>query len=482
MIQWVGSMDKKIILKKNALSVEMALLIDDELIHYYVDSVLEDNLQNRIVIGQVKQVVKNLNAVFVDYGEEKNGMLHLKQVPLCYQNKIQQGFSLPVQIVKQNIGEKGHKLTAKLNLMGKYLVCLPFEPGVHISKKIGDPISRDNIKKALEQEIDSEYGFIARTHAEEASLDEILMDAKALVEQANTLLNQGQYLTKGSILYQEPAPIEQMILEQVVKNSELEIVCNDETLLSTLQSKIEAYGGQHEVTYTYFNEKQNLFSIYSLTKKIDQITKRKVWLKSGGNLIIDYTEAMTIIDVNSAKAILTKNAEKATLALNKEATKEAIMQILRRNLSGMILVDLVEMKSAASKLEIYEYAKQILDWYGERSTKVYPLTELGLLQFSRTKKYQCVSHQLMEACTGCHMPYTRHSFLWALIKLEEQLSTVQLEQEKQKVYLKLCPDFYDQMLQCEMIRTLEAYYSVEIEMEKTEEKENKIILCQFYKR
>ena len=475
-------MNKKILIKKNALSMEMALLVNEELTQYYVDSTLETNWQNRIAIGQVKQVVKNLKAAFVDYGADKNGMLHFKQIPEAYLPKLQQGYSLPVQITKQNIGEKGHKLTAKLNITGKYLVCLPFEPGIHVSKKISSSTVREQIKKSLEMQLDTSYGFIVRTHANGVPIEEILQDARNLMHKVDQFLTSGQYLVKGSVLYEEPAPIYQMLIEQLVKKDGLEIICNHQDVFKQIEHTVEEYGHTEKVHLSYCQDEKAIFSIYGVTKKIDQLTKRKIWLKNGGNLIIDYTEAMTIMDVNSAKAILTKNPEKATLELNKEATKEAVLQILRRNLSGMIIVDLVEMKNPTHKLEVYEYAKELLDTYGDHLTKVYPLTELGLLQFSRTKKYQCVSHQLLESCHKCHMPYVKESFLMALMKLEDQLRGIDLEETRQAVYLQVQPDFYEKMIEQNVIECLEAHYHVKIEMEKSHLGAEKNILCQFYKR
>ncbi|MBE6022831.1 MAG: hypothetical protein E7231_06310 [Cellulosilyticum sp.] len=481
-VQWAESMNKKILIKKNALSMEMALLINDELTQYYVDSTLEVNWQNRIAIGQVKQVVKNLKAAFVDYGVDKNGMLHFKQIPEIYLSKLQQGYSLPVQITKQNIGEKGHKLTAKLNITGKYLVCLPFEPGIHISKKIHNSAMREQIKHTLEAKVDTSYGFIVRTHANDAQLEEIIEDARQLINKVDQLLEEGQYLVKGSVLYEEPAPIYQMLIEQLTKKNPIEIICNDQEELMEIRKIVNEYGDMKQVSLQYCQDENNIFSIYGLTKKIDQLTKRKIWLKNGGNLIIDYTEAMTIIDVNSAKAILTKNAEKATLELNKEAIKESILQMLRRNLSGMVIVDLVEMKNPEHKLEVYEYAKMLLETYGDRLTKVYPLTELGLLQFSRTKKYQCVAHQLLEGCQKCHMPYVKESFLMSLMRLEDQLKGVGIEETRQAVYLQVHSDFYEKMIEQNVISCLEACYPIKIEMEKGLIGTEKNILCQFYKR
>ena len=461
--------------------MEMALLINDELTQYYVDSMLDANLQNCIAVGQVKQVVKNLNAVFVDYGADKNGMLHFKQIPECYTHKLQQGYCLPVQITKQNIGEKGHKLTAKLNIVGKYLVCLPFEPGIHLSKKMSLSL-REQIKKALEEELKTSYGFIVRTHASEVTIEDIIEDAKMLIDRVDQLLTSSNYLVKGSVLYRELTPIYQMIIEQINKADELEIIYNDESIVTSIEKIIHDYGKAKTIKLSYCADENAIYAIYGVTKKIEQIMKRKIWLKNGGNLIIDYTEAMTIIDVNSAKAILTKNPDKAILQLNKEAVKEAVLQILRRNLSGMIIVDLVEMKNPQYKLDIYEYAKMLLEEYGDSLTKVYPLTELGLLQFSRTKKYQCVAYQLLDACSKCHVPYANESFLMSVMKLEDQLRGIDPKEGRQAVYLQVIPNIYEKMIEQNVISCLENHYPVKIEMEKSHLGAEKNILCQFYKR
>ena len=475
-------MNKKIIIQKNVLTTELALLINDEFVQYYIESALESNLQNKIVMGQVMQIVKNLNAVFVDYGDEKNGILHFKQIPELYKNKLNIGSRLPVQIVKQNIGEKGHKLTSKLNLTGKYLVCLPFEEGINISKKITKTAYRERLKMHIENAVGNEYGFIVRTHAREVTIEEIVEDAKELVCTANQILQGKDFLSKGTVLYEEPSVIYQVLMEYLEKNIPIEIVCNDRDYINTLQGLIAKYSHVDVTKITLREERQSIFSNYSLQKKIDELLKRKIWLKNGGNLIVDYTEAMTIMDVNSAKAVLTKNPDKATLELNKEATKEAILQILRRNLSGIIIVDLVEMKHMHHKDEIFEYAKRLIEDYGDKRTKVYPLTELGLLQFSRTKKYQCIPHQLLGQCTGCHMPYIKGSFLFEMMAVEHKLKSLQLEDDRQALFLEAHPDFYNILKSSEITSLLEAYYPVKIQLEKGSTGENKKILCQFYQR
>lgn len=474
-------MNKKIIVEKNALTVQVAFMKEDELIRFHISSLFEPDLQNKIVIGQVMQVVKNLKAAFVDYGNEKNGMLHFKQVPDAYLNKLQPGVRLPVQIVKQNIGEKGHKLTAKVNLSGRYLICLPFEPGINISKKITDQLLRQRLKEYLgAQDYAKRYGFIVRTHAEKVPFEVLMEDARQLVEKADQLMQTKDYLSKGTVLYEELSAGCQMIVDTLMGEEDVEIVCNDKLYLEELYQMARAYACHEKTKFTLYEGMLSIWAAFSLGKKIDEMLKRRVWLKSGGNLMIDYTEAMTVIDVNSAKAVVTKSPDKAALNLNKEAVKEAILQMNRRNLSGMIIVDLVEMKSSEAKKEIYNEAKRLLEYYEDSRSKVYPLTELGLLQFSRTKKYQCLPHQLLTSCTGCGAGYGKKSFLYEMMKLEEKLKQVKLTDEKQTVYLEVCPEYAEQATLKESLSRLEAYYPVNFNVLKSKITNDKNILCQFY--
>lgn len=474
-------MDRKIIIEKNALTVRMAMLKDNEFIYFYISELFEPEIQNKVVIGQVMQVVKNLNAIFVDYGNEKNGMLHFKQIPEMLQDKIQPGSRLPVQIIKQNVGEKGHKLTAKLNIAGQYLVCLPFEPGINISKKITDVKYRKILKETLQAlENPFKYGFIVRTHAEKATLQQIIKDAKSLIDRTHDLMAHKDYLSKGTVLYEEMPMIKQRVIEALSNELAYEVICNDEEYLCTLKQLSKEYPCHQDTVFTYYKESFSIWSTFSLNKKIEELLRRKVWLRNGGNLIIDYTEAMTIIDVNSAKAVLTKSPEKAVLQLNKEAIREGILQMLRRNLSGMIIMDLVEMKNDKYKEEVYEYAKMLLSQYEDRQTKVYPLTELGLMQFSRTKKYQCLPHQLLSECEQCKLPYGEESFLQEMIKLEEKIRQLEENVHRQDVYLTVCGSYYDKMQTYSILKLLEEAYTIKLHVEKAIPNKNKNILCQFY--
>ncbi len=475
-------MKKQILIEKNVLSTQIAVLQEGEFISFYLETCLKADKQNRIVVGQVEQVVKNLKAVFVDFGEEKNGLLHMKQVPECYQNKLFPGSRLPVQVVKQNTGEKGHKLTGKVNLMGRFLVCLPFETGINISKKIKEQEIREALKQKLQTLSDGKYGFVVRTTAKDASESLLEKDALELIAKADAFMKAKDCLSKGSELYEDPPLLMQVVREEIEGIEEVEVVCNQQSILDAIKTDLGVAEDESFVTFKLCNEIEGLFQIYDIEKKRVQLLNRKIWLKNGGNLIIDYTEAMTVIDVNSAKAILTKNAQKAVLDLNLLAVKESILQMLRRNLSGMVLIDLVEMPRQEDKQVVYEYAKELLNRWGDKRTKVYPLTELGLLQFSRTKKYIGLPQQLFTTCKTCDAPYSENSLSYFMIELEKKIKEISKKTENTAVFVEIDPSFYEFLINNGCIEQLENYYKLKLEMQKSLQSSKKMFLCQFYQR
>lgn len=475
-------MKKQILVEQQLLMTRIAVLQEGEWTNLYIDSHLEEDMQNQVVIGQIEQVVKNLKAVFVNYGSDKNGLLHIKQIPEMYHTKLHPGARLPVQVVKQNVGEKGHKLTGKISLKGRFLVCLPFETGINVSKKIRDNNTRGQLKEALREVVGDSYGFIVRTQAEEATMEQIMKDAKSLMEKTKQFMTTKDFLSRGSVLYKEPPLYAQIINETLNNEDEVEIVCNQGALLTEIKSLMQEYGTQDQVKLTLVDEKDEIFVNYSLQKQVDHLTSRKIWLKNGGNLIIDYTEAMTIIDVNSAKAVLTKNPRKAVLDLNLLATKESILQILRRNLAGIIIIDLVEMKEDEDKVAVYEMAKKLLNMYGDNRTKVYPLTELGLLQFSRTGKYTSLHHKLLTSCEECGHPYGSFNVLYELFLMEKQIKHVSTHTIQKQMVISVTSDLLDIIQKNNLKSKLEAAYGIEISFEKMERKSKNKFLCQFYSK
>lgn len=460
-------MNKIILIEKTILYTRVAVIINHELIATYMESNLDPDAQNKIVVGQVDKIVKNLNAAFVDYGAEKKGLLHLSQVPDEYKQRFHEGTRLPVQIVKQNEGEKGHRLTSKLSIRGKYLICTPFDTGISVSKKIKSQKVRQKLKDFLKAVSKEDWGFIVRTHAEHADLTAIEEDVKALIKQVNQMMQVKDHLSKGTVLYKEMPMYLQIAAENIRSEMPCEIICDDGEVLHELTDLCQNFeAGYEKVKLTYFDQNEDLFHIYDIEKEMDALHKRRIWLKNGGNIIIDYTEALTAIDVNSAKAILTRNRRKAVLELNKLAVKESILQVFRRNLSGMIILDLVEMPHAEDREEVYLYAKRLTAMFEDNRITLLPITELGLLQIARTKKYTSIPSNILDECKMCGYFFGKLGGSYEAYLIEKKVKMRVLKTTNRELTIEASTELIQFFDSYDLLSKIKSKYGVSLKLSK----------------
>lgn len=457
-------MNKVILIDCSLTFTKIGVVYENQLEQLYLQNKFEQDLQNRVIQGQITDIVKNLEAVFVDFGTEKNGLLHFKQIPECYKSRLRQGQRLPVQVMRENVGAKGHKLTAFVNIQGKHLVCLPFEQEVSVSKKIKVPEERMRLKKWIKEQGGEKYGFIVRTSGSSASEEELLTELLELIKQADQLMATKDNLSKGSVLIEDKSFALKIILDNITKVEGLKIICNDDNLIDEIKDNLEKYASDMKHEYVLLSSLENVFKFYDVEKQFSDTLKKKVWLKNGGNLVIEPTEAMTVIDVNSAKAIIKKNHDKSIMQINALAIEESIKQMIRRNISGMIIIDLIELKDKKSKQDIYEYAVECLKQLdGGRST-VYPITELGLLQISRTKRYTSLYHSIYSDCSCCGAIGGEYKAAYMTYLIEAKIKHILLNTTNNKLFIKCKTSLYDYIMQNELVNLLQKTYSIEIEL------------------
>lgn len=419
----------KQILIDDALSLMRIGVLNEGVLHQVYIQDAEDTLsQNCVIQGYVQKVVKNLKAAFIDFGKDKNGLLHFSGIPQVYLQHLQPGMRIPIQVQKENKGEKGDRLTAMISIQGYYLVALPFEPGIQISKKIKDKSRRLQLQEWIKELDVSDVGFIIRTNAEKISKEALMEEALFLLEKVNQFKKMKDNMQKGTTLIEVEPLYWQVIKEHVDPEDSVEIICNNNQILQDIQCRQKVFLKNIPFTYKGYDYCENLFRLWSIEKDFNEMFKRKIWLKNGGNIVIDYTEAMTVIDVNSAKAIEGKNSNAAVYQLNVLALEESFYQMMRRNLSGIIIVDLVDFKVKEDRIKFYEWAKKrLIELDGKRS-KIYPPTELDLLQISRTKKYLPI-HQKFKTPEG------EYGFNYLLFEIEQKMKLTASETDMKQMYL-----------------------------------------------
>ena len=272
-------MHKQILIDDALSFMRIGILSEGTLHQVYIQDEEDVLSQNTVVQGQVQKVVKNLKAAFIDFGKDKNGLLHFSGVPETYLKHLQPGMRLPVQVQKENKGEKGDRLTAMVSIQGYYLVALPFETGIQISKKIKDKHIKVELKSWIEEVALEDVGFIVRTNAEKASKEELIDEAAFLLEKVTQFRKMKDAMQKGTTLIEMDSLYWQVIKEHVTPEDSVEIICNNDQILKDVEERQKVFLKNVEFTYKVYPYCENIFRLFSIEKDFMDILKRKIWLK-----------------------------------------------------------------------------------------------------------------------------------------------------------------------------------------------------------
>lgn len=344
--------------------------INDEL--YRIQNFSDNSLIGNIYCGYVKDVVKNIDAAFVEFGDNLKGFLSLKNI----EKKPKSGGKILVQVTGDKIKTKDYALTLKLNLSSDNLVMVVGGSGISISRKITDNDTRNWLKSSLSSLDTGEYGFILRTSGADCSMEDILAQADLLKKQYEDILRKFNFSTSKALLFENNKIVN--ACNEFINKYSGEIKTDNENVYKFLTNS--------RISATYFTDTSiSLCNKYALGKHLKNALSKKVWLKSGAYLVIEVTEALTVIDVNTGKAEFRSNKEKTFEKINLEAALEISKQLRIRNISGIIIVDFINM----SKKESYQNLEDILKSYVDCDyvkCNIWGMTHLGLMEISRQKK------------------------------------------------------------------------------------------------
>ncbi len=342
----------------------------------------DDSFIGNIYIGKVKQIVKNINAAFIDFEHGKTGYLSLSEAEhICYTSphehkKLCQGDEILVQIEKDGIKTKDPVLTTNLNFPGTYVVLTSAKHHIGFSSKIKDLAWKEAMKEQLHELFQIPVGIIIRTNAYEVPMEQVVCEIKQLYDRFQGILTQGKFRNPYTCML-KAKPYYLTMIEHCPSHLLSEIITDDPLVFEELKSR------QLHVSY-YEDKLITLDKLYSLEHNLNLGIKKHVWLDSGGYLVIEPTEAMVVVDVNTGKYVGKKSKEDAILKVNLEAAKEIAYQLRLRNLSGIIIVDFIDMKSDENKKRLLdELRKEVL--HDSMKTTVLGMTNLGLVEITRKK-------------------------------------------------------------------------------------------------
>ena len=380
---------------------EILLVENGKLMERYVDEQGKERLEGNIYLGVVENVLPGMQAAFVNIGKEKNTFIHIRdiipKVSLETGNKnedftnyninnyLKTGMPILVQVKKDSTNKKGARISAHLSIPGRFIVLIPEEKFITISQKIDAQEERERLKKILKENMKNGYGAIIRTSAEGQSEENILADLKNVIEQYEEI--QKEYKKRkeaeklGPALIYKSEDITQRVITDLM-DKDLGIVrTNDEEVYDEIKAKLKKYGKDIKVEL-----QQDILNMYDLRKQLEDIENRKVWLKCGGFITIDKTEALTAIDVNSGKYTGKKDLENTIFTVNKEATVEIARQLKLRDIGGIIIIDYIDMQNKENEKKIIELFEENLK--KDRSkTQIVGFSKLNLLEM--TRKHMC---------------------------------------------------------------------------------------------
>ena len=374
---------------------DIALVENGNLIEYYEEDNNIERNEGNIYIGIIKDVIEGMQAAFVDIGTEKNSFIHIKDIlpkidetvekydsNIKIKDIVKKGKKILVQVKKDSNEKKGARVSTHINLPGKYIALMPNTDIVTISQKIVNEKEKQRLIDLVKRNLGNNNGAIIRTSAENQDENTIIEDIKKLEEKWNNILktNVDPNINKPKLIYKAEDIVEKMIIDLTDKKID-RIVINNKKGYSNLKKNIKEN--------VKIEEKSNVFDVYDLKKQIDKINDRKIWLKCGGFITIDKTEALTAIDINTGKYTGKKDLEQTVYKVNKEATIEIAKQLRLKDIGGIVIIDYIDMENNEHKKEIENLLKEELK-KDRAKTQVEGFTKLDLMEL--TRKHIC-SHR-----------------------------------------------------------------------------------------
>ena len=391
----------EILISRDKEERKMALLENGKLIEYYIEEEKSIRKEGNIYIGIVKDIIKGMQAAFVDIGTEKNSFIHLKDVldkvdeskenlntKIDISSVIKVGQKLLVQVKKDSNLQKGARVSTHINLPSKYIALMPNTDIVTISQKITDTKEQERLVKLVKENLSKGNGAIIRTSAigKEQEIIEDIKNIEAKWEKIETSFKNDKG-NKPKLIAKSENIVEKMLID-LPENSIQKITINNkkdyEKMLEFKEKKSYLKSTEIELI-----EDQDILDKYDIEKEIAKLENRKIWLRCGGFITIDKTEALTAIDVNTGKYTGTKNVEQTIYKVNEEATIEIAKQLRLRDIGGIIIIDYIDMKDEKNKEKIETLLKERLK-KDRTKTQVEGFTKLDLMEM--TRKHIC-SHK-----------------------------------------------------------------------------------------
>lgn len=411
-------MASELIINVTYNETRIAFLENGVLVEFFIEKKNSHSMVGSIYKGKVVRIVPGMDAAFIDIGLEKSAFLYVGDIILDrmmyeefdgsdyhfeagerIEGVLEDGQELIVQVSREPIGQKGTRVTSKITLPGRLLVLMPGTDHIGVSRKIEDEEERKRLATVMKDICPRGYGLIARTASDGKGAEELEADLNFLKRIWESIQEKSKGVRAPSILHQELGIIFRVIRDLHSHNLK-KVIVDDEYIYSRLEGFLKEYLPEEGCEVTFFDEKDPIFEVYGIEMEVTKLLQKKIWLKSGGYIVLDYTEALTVIDVNTGRYLGKKDLEDTILRTNLEAVKEIAYQIRLRNIGGIIIIDFIDMERKESRETVFQSLMEALK-KDRIKTFAYPISELGLVQITRKRTRHNVVNLLTETCPNC---------------------------------------------------------------------------------
>ncbi len=472
-------MFKELIINATEHETRVALLEDGTIVELFIDRGDDENIAGNIYKGRVQRVLPGMQAAFVDIGlnqaafiyvddvigddcndletvfinnpEKDDGELQIENTHSSLSNYykrerqiedlIFEGQEILVQVAKSPIGSKGARITSHVSLPGRFLVLMPTVDHIGISRRIEDDGERTRLKELITSLREKPYGYIVRTAAESMEKEKLAKEMIFLVNLWEKIQRKYETVSAPAILYKE-LTITLRAVRDLLTDEADKLVIDSYSGYQSVLNFLEEFMPQLKDSVEYYEGAEPIFNAYNLEVDISRALKKKVWLKSGGYIVIEQTEALVAIDVNTGRYVGKHNFDETILKTNLEAVKEIAYQIRLRNLGGIIIIDFIDMAKSSDREKVFNALKDALK-KDKSKTNVLPMSDMGLIQMTRKRIRKALPKLLCEPCFYCEGDGYLMSKQSICYNIYREIIRETLDMQGHRFTLRVNPDIAD---------------------------------------
>lgn len=508
-------MNKEIIISSSTTQNRVAITEDGNLVDFFVDHPEKQRMVGDVYLGRVARVLPGIRAAFIDIGLKHDAFLHFsdigertealqgifddddddeeeskpnsneaaaqsedsnqptleipkpeireRQIP-----KLHKGQELLIQILKEPVKDKGVRVTSSVSIPGRFCVLLPMDNKIGVSKKIFDFKERKRLRKIARGIIPEDCGLIIRTAAKDQDEESLSADLKYLVKIWEDIQEDAKKLDPPSLLYKDLSTTISVIRD-LFSPDVAKVFVDSKKLFKEIRNYVHFIQPALVDRIEFYKEDRPIFESFKIDEQIKNLMRRKVALPSGGHIVIDHTEAMTVIDVNSGRYAAKKDQELNSLKTDLEASREIVRQLRLRDIGGLIVVDFIDLEDEKNRKKIYDELKK--EFKKDRAkTAMLPMTDFGLMQITRERVRENIVQSMTEVCPYCEGSglLTKKSNL--MHEIEGWLKRYKMEGKYNSLILRVHPSLGEKLKQgfISTLTKIQLKYFVKLTLEQTE--------------